>query len=76
MTPFKELPVLVTPASRPTFEPLLIAQACHQDLRPLSRDPHILPYLAGGCWSALEKKWNGVILNCLKVILQCALRMT
>ena len=23
------------------------------------------------CWSALEKKWNGVILNCLKVILQC-----
>ncbi len=28
------------------------------------------------CWSALEKKWNGVILNCLKVILQCALRMT
>ena len=21
------------------------------------------------CWSALEKKWNGVILNCLKVIL-------
>ena len=28
------------------------------------------------CWSALEKKWNGVILNCLKVILQCAMRMT
>ncbi len=28
------------------------------------------------CWSALEKKWNGVLLNCLKVILQCALRMT
>ena len=28
------------------------------------------------CCSALEKKWNGVILNCLKVILQCALRMT
>ena len=28
------------------------------------------------CWSALEKKWNGVILNCLKVILQCTLRMT
>jgi hypothetical protein len=24
------------------------------------------------CWSALEKKWNGVILNCLKVVLQCA----
>jgi len=28
------------------------------------------------CWSALEKKWNGVIQNCLKVVLQCALRMT
>ena len=28
------------------------------------------------CWLALEKKWNGVILNCLKVILQCVLRMT
>jgi hypothetical protein len=28
------------------------------------------------CWSALEKKWNGVILNCLRVVLQCALRMT
>jgi hypothetical protein len=27
------------------------------------------------CWSALEKKWNGVSLNCLKVVLQCALRM-
>jgi hypothetical protein len=27
------------------------------------------------CWSALEKKWNGVLLNGLKVILQCALRM-
>ena len=27
------------------------------------------------CWSALEQKWNGVLLNCLKVILQCALRM-
>jgi transposase len=27
------------------------------------------------CWSALEKKWNGVLLSCLKVILQCALRM-
>ena len=21
------------------------------------------------CWSALEKKWNGVLLNCLKVVL-------
>ena len=28
------------------------------------------------CWSALEKKWNGALLNCLKVVLQCALRMT
>ena len=28
------------------------------------------------CWSALEKKWNGVLLNRLKVVLQCALRMT
>ena len=28
------------------------------------------------CWSSLEKKWNGVLLNGLKVILQCALRMT
>jgi hypothetical protein len=27
------------------------------------------------CWSAWEKKWNGVLLNCLKVVLQCALRM-
>ena len=28
------------------------------------------------CWSALEKKWNGVLLTKLKVVLQCALRMT
>src|SRR5436305_4928834 len=28
------------------------------------------------CWSALEKKWNDVLLSCLKVVLQCALRMT
>ncbi len=21
------------------------------------------------CWSALEKKWNGVLLTCLKVVL-------
>jgi hypothetical protein len=28
------------------------------------------------CWSALEKKWNGVLLSHLKVVLQCALRMT
>ncbi len=27
------------------------------------------------CWSALEKKWNGVLLSGLKVVLQCALRM-
>jgi transposase len=28
------------------------------------------------CWSALEKKWNGVLLNCLEVVLLCARRMT
>jgi Rhodopirellula transposase DDE domain len=28
------------------------------------------------CWSSLEKKWNGVLLNSLDVVLQCALRMT
>jgi hypothetical protein len=28
------------------------------------------------CWSALEQKWNGVLRNGLKVVLQCALRMT
>jgi hypothetical protein len=27
------------------------------------------------CWSALENKWGGALLNCLKVILQFALRM-
>jgi hypothetical protein len=27
------------------------------------------------CWSSLEKKWNGVLLDRLKVVLQCALRM-
>ena len=27
------------------------------------------------CWSALERKWNGVLLTCLKIVLQCALRM-
>ena len=27
------------------------------------------------CWSSLELKWGGVLLNCLKVILQMALRM-
>ena len=28
------------------------------------------------CWSALEKKWNGVLLNTWDVILRCAARMT
>ena len=28
------------------------------------------------CWSALEKKWNGVLLNGLKVVLRCVWRMT
>jgi DDE family transposase len=28
------------------------------------------------CWSSLEKKWGGALLNCLKVILKEALRMT
>jgi hypothetical protein len=28
------------------------------------------------CWAALEKKWNGALLDRLKVVLQCALRMT
>jgi transposase len=28
------------------------------------------------CWSAPEKKWNGVLLNCWEVIRACALRMT
>lgn len=28
------------------------------------------------CWSPLQKKWNGTLLNCLKIILQGALRMT
>jgi hypothetical protein len=28
------------------------------------------------CWSSLEKKWNGVLLNCWEVILACASRMT
>jgi hypothetical protein len=27
------------------------------------------------CWSALEQKWNGVLLTGWKVVLQCALRM-
>lgn len=28
------------------------------------------------CWSSLEQTWGGALLNCLKVILQEALRMT
>jgi len=28
------------------------------------------------CWSALEQKWNGELLNGLEVVLQCARRMT
>jgi hypothetical protein len=28
------------------------------------------------CWSALERKWSGVLLNSLEVVLQGALRMT
>lgn len=28
------------------------------------------------CWSALERKWNGVLLNCLEVVLHYARRMT
>jgi transposase len=27
------------------------------------------------CWSALERKWNGVLLNCWEVVLRCARRM-
>lgn len=28
------------------------------------------------CWSSLERKWGGELLSCLKIVLQCALRMT
>ena len=28
------------------------------------------------CWSSLERKWNGVLLSSLEVILGCAARMT
>src|SRR5205085_1215927 len=28
------------------------------------------------CWSSLERKWNGVLLNCWEVIRSFALRMT
>ena len=27
------------------------------------------------CWSSLERKWNGVLLNCWEIIRACALRM-
>jgi len=27
-------------------------------------------------WVVLEQKWNGELLNCLEVVLQCARRMT
>jgi len=43
---------------------LVYYPAYHSKYNPIER-----------CWSALEKKWNGVLLNCLKVVLQCALRM-
>ena len=38
---------------------------CHSKYNPIER-----------CWSALERKWNGVLLNGLEVVLQCARRMT
>ncbi len=28
------------------------------------------------CWSALERKWSGVLLNCVWFVLECARRMT
>ena len=28
------------------------------------------------CWSSLQKKWNGELLNCWEVVHSCALRMT
>jgi transposase len=28
------------------------------------------------CWSALQQKWNGVLLTCWEVVCACALRMT
>ena len=28
------------------------------------------------CWSSLQRKWNGQLLNCWEVIRSCALRMT
>lgn len=28
------------------------------------------------CWAALERKWNGLLLNCVRFVLACARRMT
>ena len=28
------------------------------------------------CWSSLQKKWNGELLNCWDIVRSCALRMT
>jgi len=28
------------------------------------------------CWSALERKWSGVLLGCVRFVLECAQRMT
>lgn len=28
------------------------------------------------CWSSLQKKWNGELLNCWEIVRSCALRMT
>ncbi len=28
------------------------------------------------CWSALERKWSGALLNCVRFVLECAQRMT
>ena len=28
------------------------------------------------CWSALERKWNGLLLNCVPFVLECARRMS
>ena len=28
------------------------------------------------CWSALERKWSGVLLNCVHFVMECAQRMT
>ena len=57
-----------------TTRPLLPMRCCgrlvdyppyHSKYNPIER-----------CWSALEQKWGGALLNRLKVILQEALRMT